>query len=90
LEVIVDPRDPNVVSSRRSACVWRQSRFGWSTGRATASELAERAVKEHDVGAIDLASIPAIRRTIYASLWNTRRPPWSIYPPSYGPGSGPL
>jgi photosystem II stability/assembly factor-like uncharacterized protein len=21
-------------------------------------------------------------------MWNTRRPPWSIYPPSYGPGSG--
>src|SRR4029078_8060674 len=21
-------------------------------------------------------------------LWNTRRPPWSIYPPSYGPGGG--
>ena len=36
-------------------------------------------------------SSPSIRRTpqtIYASLWNTRRPPWSIYPPSYGPGSG--
>ena len=44
--------------------------------------------KSNDVGAIDLAFDPADPQTIYASLWNTRRPPWSIYPPSYGPGSG--
>jgi photosystem II stability/assembly factor-like uncharacterized protein len=44
--------------------------------------------KNNDVGAIDLAFDPQESRTIYAALWNTRRPPWSIYPPSYGPGSG--
>jgi photosystem II stability/assembly factor-like uncharacterized protein len=44
--------------------------------------------KSDDVGAIDLAFDPTDAQTIYASLWNTRRPPWSIYPPSYGPGSG--
>ncbi|HXN20517.1 MAG TPA: hypothetical protein VN875_19435 [Candidatus Binatus sp.] len=44
--------------------------------------------KNEDVGAIDLAFDPQNSRTIYAALWNTRRPPWSIYPPSYGPGSG--
>ncbi|MGB8542220.1 MAG: hypothetical protein WCD49_11350 [Candidatus Acidiferrales bacterium] len=44
--------------------------------------------KNEDVGAIDLAFDPRSSRTIYATLWNTRRPPWSIYPPSYGPGSG--
>ncbi len=44
--------------------------------------------KSNDVGAIDLALDPGDAQTIYASLWNTRRPPWSIYPPSYGPGSG--
>ena len=44
--------------------------------------------KSNDIGAIDLAFDPANPQTIYASLWNTRRPPWSIYPPSYGPGSG--
>ncbi|MBA3898401.1 MAG: hypothetical protein H0X36_14990, partial [Sphingomonadaceae bacterium] len=25
---------------------------------------------------------------VYAALWQTRRPPWSVYPPSNGPGSG--
>ena len=44
--------------------------------------------KSDDIGAIDLAFDPQNARTIYATLWNTRRPPWSIYPPSYGPGSG--
>jgi photosystem II stability/assembly factor-like uncharacterized protein len=44
--------------------------------------------KSDDIGAIDLAFDPQNSRTIYATLWNTRRPPWSIYPPSYGPGSG--
>jgi len=43
--------------------------------------------KDRDTGAIDLASDPSMR-TIYAALWQTRRPPWSVYPPSYGPGSG--
>ena len=44
--------------------------------------------KSDDVGAIDLAFDSANGQTLYASLWNTRRPPWSVYPPSYGPGSG--
>jgi photosystem II stability/assembly factor-like uncharacterized protein len=44
--------------------------------------------KGDSVGAIDLAFDPQNSQTIYATLWNTRRPPWSIYPPSYGPGSG--
>ena len=44
--------------------------------------------KNENVGAIDLAIDPRNSQVIYASLWNTRRPPWSIYPPSYGPGSG--
>ena len=44
--------------------------------------------KNENVGAIDLAIDPLNSNTVYASLWNTRRPPWSVYPPSYGPGSG--
>ena len=43
---------------------------------------------DENTGAIDLAFDPGNPRTIYAALWQTRRPPWSIYPPSNGPGSG--
>jgi photosystem II stability/assembly factor-like uncharacterized protein len=41
-----------------------------------------------DTGAIDLAFEPGNPSIIYAALWQTRRPPWNVYPPSNGPGSG--
>ncbi len=41
-----------------------------------------------DTGAIDIIFKPGDANTIYASLWQTRRPPWNVYPPSNGPGSG--
>src|SRR5579875_504686 len=41
-----------------------------------------------DTGAIDLIFKPGDASTIYAALWQTRRPPWNVYPPSNGPGSG--
>jgi photosystem II stability/assembly factor-like uncharacterized protein len=43
---------------------------------------------DENTGAIDLAFEPGNPRTVYAALWQTRRPPWSVYPPSNGPGSG--
>jgi photosystem II stability/assembly factor-like uncharacterized protein len=39
-------------------------------------------------GAIDLAFEPGDPKVIYAALWQTRRTPWHVYPPSNGPGSG--
>ncbi len=44
--------------------------------------------KDADTGAIDLAFEPGNPRVLYAALWQTRRPPWSVYPPSNGPGGG--
>ena len=44
--------------------------------------------KDNNVGAIDVVLDPRNAKVVYATLWNTRRPPWSIYPPSYGPGGG--
>jgi photosystem II stability/assembly factor-like uncharacterized protein len=41
-----------------------------------------------NVGAIELALNPRNPKVVYASLWATRRPPWSVYAPSYMPGSG--
>src|SRR6201999_274308 len=39
-------------------------------------------------GAIDLAFEPGNPSIVYAAMWQTRRPPWNVYPPSNGPGSG--
>lgn len=44
--------------------------------------------KNADTGAIDLAYKPGDPNTVYAGLWQTRRPPWNVYPPSSGAGGG--
>jgi len=44
--------------------------------------------RDADTGAIDLAFRPGDPRVLYAALWQTRRPPWSVYAPSNGPGGG--
>jgi photosystem II stability/assembly factor-like uncharacterized protein len=44
--------------------------------------------KGADIGAVDLAFEPENPRVIYATVWNSRRPPWSQYGPLEGPGSG--
>ncbi|AIE84193.1 Cellulase [Fimbriimonas ginsengisoli Gsoil 348] len=41
-----------------------------------------------DTGAIDMVMDPTDHNTLIASMWQTRRPPWEVYPPSSGPGSG--
>src|SRR5499427_2639268 len=87
--VLVDPQNPDVVfvaalghayGGNPDRGVYR-SRDGGATWQKVL-------FKGNDLGAADLAFDPTNAQTIYASLWNTRRPPWSIYPPSYGPGSG--
>jgi photosystem II stability/assembly factor-like uncharacterized protein len=44
--------------------------------------------KDENTGAADIAADPETGRTVYASLWQARRPPWSAYGPIEGPGSG--
>ena len=41
---------------------------------------------DDNTGAIDVTLDP--NGVAYATMWQTRRPPWSVYPPSNGPGSG--
>jgi photosystem II stability/assembly factor-like uncharacterized protein len=43
---------------------------------------------DDDTGAIDLAFKPGDPNVVWAALWQTRRPPWHVYPPANGPGSG--
>jgi photosystem II stability/assembly factor-like uncharacterized protein len=43
---------------------------------------------DNDTGAITVARDPQHSATLYAALLQTRRPPWNVYPPSKGPGSG--
>jgi photosystem II stability/assembly factor-like uncharacterized protein len=87
--VVVDPKNPDVVFVAAIGHAYGGSAergvYRTRDGGATWQKVL---FKGNDVGAVDVTFDPSNTQTIYASLWNTRRPPWSIYPPSYGPGSG--
>jgi photosystem II stability/assembly factor-like uncharacterized protein len=87
--VLVDPKNPNIVfvAALGHAYGANPDRGVYRTrdGGATWEKVL---FKNDNVGAIDLALDPQNSQVIYSSMWNTRRPPWSIYPPSYGPGGG--
>jgi len=87
--ILVDPHNPDVVyvaalghpyGANTERGVFKSS----DGGRTWVKVLYKNA----NTGAIDLAFDPANSQVIYAALWQTRRPPWNVYPPSNGPGSG--
>ena len=87
--ILVDPRDANRVfvaalghayGSNQERGVFRSKDGGKSWQKIL--------FHDENTGAIDLAFEPGNSKTILAALWQTRRPPWSIYAPSSGPGSG--
>ena len=87
--ILVDPHDPNRVfvaalghayGPNEERGVFRSKDGGKSWSRVL--------FHDENTGAIDLAFDPTNSRTILAALWQTRRPPWNVYPPSNGPGSG--
>jgi photosystem II stability/assembly factor-like uncharacterized protein len=87
--VVVDPHDANVVYVAALGHAYgpnaERGVFKTTDGGKTWSKVL---FKNDDTGAIDLSLDPQHPQTIYASLWQTRRPPWNTYPPSNGPGSG--
>jgi photosystem II stability/assembly factor-like uncharacterized protein len=87
--VLVDPRDANrvFVAALGHAYGANPERGVYRT-RDGGKTWQKVLFKNDNVGAIDLQFDPTDSRIVYATLWNVRRPPWSIYPPSYGPGSG--
>ena len=87
--ILVDPRDPNkvFVAALGHAYGPNQER-GVFRSKDGGKSWQKILFHDENTGAIDLAFEPGNPKTIYAALWQTRRPPWSIYPPSNGPGSG--
>jgi photosystem II stability/assembly factor-like uncharacterized protein len=87
--IIVDPRDPNrvFVAALGHAYGPNQER-GIFRSKDGGKSWQKVLFHDESTGAIDVAFEPANSKTILAALWQTRRPPWSIYPPSNGPGGG--
>jgi photosystem II stability/assembly factor-like uncharacterized protein len=87
--ILVDPRDRNVLlvaalghpyGPNAMRGVFRST----DGGRSWTKTL----FRDENTGAIDMAFQPGNPDVVYAALWQTRRPPWNVYPPSSGPGSG--
>jgi photosystem II stability/assembly factor-like uncharacterized protein len=85
--ILVDPKDPRtlLVAALGHAYGPNDERgvYRSTDGGSTWTHVL---FHDRDTGAIDLAATPD-GNTVYASLWQTRRPPWNTYPPSNGPGS---
>jgi photosystem II stability/assembly factor-like uncharacterized protein len=88
-KILVDPRDPDriLVASLGHPYGPNPQRgvFRSTDGGKT---FVRTLFRDDDTGAIDLAYAPGNPNVVYAALWQTRRPPWNVYPPSNGPGSG--
>jgi len=87
--ILVDPHDPKLVFVAALGHAYGPNRER-GVFRSKDGGVSWTAVlfKDENTGAIDLAFDPSDSKRILAALWQTRRPPWNVYPPSNGPGSG--
>ena len=87
--IVVDPHDANVAYVAALGHPYgpnaERGVFKTTDGGRTWNKVL---FKNADTGAISLAMEPGNPNVLYAALWQTRRPPWNVYPPSNGPGSG--
>src|SRR6266700_2174138 len=85
--VIVDPKNPNIVFVAALGHVYRPNEergvFRTTDGGATWQKVL---YKDTKTGAIDVVFDPNNSSTLFASLWEVYRTPWSLN--SGGPGSG--
>ena len=90
--IAVDPTNPNRVYVAALGSVYGpnpdRGLYRSTDGGAHWKKVLFKANDPDNVGAIEVAIDPKNPRVLYASLWATRRPPWSVYAPSNMPGGG--
>ena len=90
--VVVDPKNPNLVYVAALGNIYAPNAergvYRSNDGGATWKQVLINAERPNDVGAVDVAIDFKNPRVLYAAMWSTRRPPWSVYAPSNLPGGG--
>ncbi|HYL64937.1 MAG TPA: hypothetical protein VE077_20165 [Candidatus Methylomirabilis sp.] len=87
--IVIDPNDPDTVYVAALGHAYGPNKErGIFRSRDGGQTWKQILFKDEDTGATDLAMKPGDSKTLYAALLQTRRPPWSIYAPSKGPGTG--
>ena len=90
--IVVDPANPNLVYVAALGHVYDANPdrgvYRSTDGGTTWNKILFNREKPNDVGAADITIDPKNPSVLYASLWSTRRPPWSVYAPSNLPGGG--
>ncbi|MGH8198939.1 MAG: WD40/YVTN/BNR-like repeat-containing protein [Steroidobacteraceae bacterium] len=87
--ILVDPHDPDVVYVAALGHPYGpNAQRGVFRSQDGGQHWTKVLYQNPNTGAVDLAFKPGDPKTLYAALWQTRRPPWNVYPPSNGPGSG--
>ncbi len=90
--VVVDPKDANRLYVAALGNIYgpnpERGVFRSTDGGATWKKILVNAERPNDVGAIDLAIDTKNPRVVYAAMWSTRRPPWSVYAPVNLKGGG--
>ena len=90
--VVVDPNDANRVYVASLGHIYapnpERGVFRTTDGGLTWKKILFDAERSDDVGAVDLAIDFKNPRVIYAAMWSTRRPPWSVYAPTNLKGGG--
>src|SRR5690242_10291896 len=90
--VVVDPANPNRVYVAALGHVYgpnpERGVYRSTDGGANWKKILNKPDDPNNVGAVELAIDMKNPRVLYASLWATRRPPWSVYAPANLPGGG--
>jgi len=88
-KVVIDPRDAKVVYVAALGHAYTPNAergvYKSSDGGTTWSKVLDQGP---DIGASDLAIATQNPDILFATTWHARRPPWSVYAPTAGPGGG--
>ncbi len=88
-KIVIDPRDAKVVYVAALGHAYTPNAergvFKSTDGGASWTKVLDQGP---DIGASDLALAGDDSNVLFATTWHAHRPPWSVYAPIGGPGSG--